>query len=322
MHNTLLPSSGRCYHEEDKKLLENFYVISVISNPVRYTSRYELYFKFEKHMKESGVKLLTVELQQGDRAFQVTDASNPMHLQLRTFDEIWHKENMINLGIARLPRDWEYCAWVDSDVEFTRRDWALETVQKLQHNYFVQMFQNAIDLGPSGETLAVHNGFVWSYLQGKPAGKDYHGLGHPGYAWAARREAIDFVGTLLDISILGSGDRNMALGMIGQAKASFHSDVTSEYARHIFRWQDRCTKHIKKDIGYVAGSLLHGFHGRKKDRGYQDRWQVLIKNGYDPEIDLQRDWQGLYQLTDRSSKLRDDIRKYFVSRLEDSTDLV
>ena len=97
----------KSYHtDNDAMLLQDFYVISVISNPARYTSRYDLYEKFEKKMLESGVKLLTVELQLGQRAFQVTDASNPFHLQLRSDDELWHKENMINLGIAKLPHDW------------------------------------------------------------------------------------------------------------------------------------------------------------------------------------------------------------------------
>lgn len=309
------------YHENDRCLLDKFYVVAVISNPVRYTSRYALYEKFREHMKASGVKMLTVELQLGDRCFQITEKDNPMHLQLRTWDEIWHKENMINLGIARLPVDWEYVAWVDADVTFTNPNWPLDTVQALQHNYFVQMFQNAIDLGPNGETIQLHNGFVWSYLNGRPCGKDYMGLGHPGFAWAARREAIDYVGQLLDMGILGAGDRHMALSMIGRAESSFSKHVTSEYARHVLRWQDRCEKYIKRDIGYTPGTILHNWHGRKKDRGYQDRWQILIKNQYDPELDLLRDWQGLYKLSDRSIKLRDDIRRYMRSRKEDSIDL-
>ncbi len=308
------------YHENDRCLLDKFYVVAVISNPVRYTSRYALYEKFRKHMEDSGVKLLTVELQLGDRCFQITDKNNPMHLQLRTWDEIWHKENMINLGIARLPVDWEYVAWVDADITFTNPNWPLETVQQLQHNYFVQMFQNAIDLGPTGETMQVHDGFIWGYQNGEPSGIRYHGTGHPGFAWAARREAIDFVGQLLDMAILGAGDRHMSLALIGKAESSFSSELTSEYARHVMRWQDRCEKYIKRDVGFVKGTILHSFHGKKKDRGYQDRWKILIKNQYDPELDLMRDWQGLYKLTDRSIKLRDEIRAYFRSRNEDSID--
>ena len=62
----------------------------------------------------------------------------------------WHKENLVNLGIARLPRDSRYVAWVDADLTFARHDWVQETIQQLQHYPIVQMFAEAHDLGPDG----------------------------------------------------------------------------------------------------------------------------------------------------------------------------
>lgn len=310
-------------------MLKKLWVVAVVSNPVRFSSRYNLYLKFMDGMKRAGVNVLTVELQLGDRAFQLTEAGNPHHVQLRCWDELWHKENMINIGISRLPHDWEYVCWIDADVHFANPNWAFETVQQLQHYQIVQMFQNAVDLGPSGEVLQTHNGFMWSYLQGKPFGKGYSHW-HPGYAWAARREAIDAVGGLLDIAILGAGDHHMALAMIGRAKSldynksqqEFHKmGADSEYVNAIFRWQDRCERFIGRDVGFVPGTILHDWHGRKRDRKYLERWQILIQNKYDPRTDLKRDWQLLYQLTGENIKLRDDIRRYMRSRNEDSIDL-
>ena len=46
-----------------------------------------------------------------------------------------------------------------------------------------------------------------------------------------------------------------------------------------------------------------------------------MDNKYDPVADLKRDWQGLLSLDRRRTKLRDDIRKYFRARNEDSIDL-
>src|SRR5208282_5642845 len=96
-------------------ITDPLYVVAVISNPIRYLTRYELYHRFEKHMQDSGVILYTVEMAYGDRAFAVTDANNPRHLQLRSNHELWHKENLINLGVARLPATWKYLAWIDAD---------------------------------------------------------------------------------------------------------------------------------------------------------------------------------------------------------------
>lgn len=170
------------------------YVVAVISNPVRFASRYHLYRRFAEHMQASGADLLTVEVAFGDRPHAVTEAGNPMHVQLRTRDELWHKENMINLGIARLPADWQYVAWIDADLEFVRRDWVAETIEQLQHYRVVQMFQSAIDLGPDNQVLKTHRGFVWCWSDGLPHSTGYQDW-HPGYAWGrAEMRSTTWVG--------------------------------------------------------------------------------------------------------------------------------
>lgn len=313
---------------------ELLHVVAVISNPIRFQSRYRLYRQFEKHMKDSGVNLVTVEVQQGDRPFEVTEACNPNHLQMRTFDELWIKENMINLGIARLPSNWEYVAWVDADVMFTRPDWAAETVHQLQHYMVVQMFESCVDLGPSEEPLQIHKSFMSEYIKNgcrHPVGPGHYGsyspvknFWHPGFAWAARREAIDAIGGVIDFAILGSGDHHMATALIGCVQRSVPHWIGEKYQNELLIWQERCEQYIKRDVGFVSGTIMHKWHGKKKDRKYVARWQILKDHNYDPDDDLKRDWQGLLQLevlTPRQRKLRDDIRAYFRNRSEDSIDL-
>lgn len=196
------------------------------------------------------------------------------------------------------------------------------------------MFGDAIDLGPKGEPLTQHRGFVKGYFDegfrspnkfrrksdGTPLG--YGGsFAHTGYAWAARREALDAVGGLIDWAILGSGDHNMAMGLIGEIQKTFPHDMSPRYALKMQRWQERALLHLKKDIGFVNGTLVHFWHGKKKDRKYVDRWKILIDNAFDPDVDLKRDSAGIYCLTDNNVRLRDEIRAYFRARAEDSTDV-
>jgi hypothetical protein len=89
----------------------------------------------------------------------------------------------------------------------------------------------------------------------------------------------------------------------------------------LLTWQDRANTHIRQNIGYMPGTIYHHWHGRKKDRRYVERWQILLKHGYDPDQDLQRDWQGLYRLSDKGLRMRADLREYFHIRNEDSTEL-
>lgn len=314
IHNNVIHS--RSLSDKPAKL----YVVTSISNPARYSSRYNLYRRFEKMVKDGGGELYTVESAFGNRHFQITEKETPYNIQVRTRSELWHKENLLNIGMNNLPDDWEYVAWIDADVAFARPDWVSETLHQLQHYDFVQMFSKAQDLLPNHDPMQQHYGFVYSYINNRVAKSGYSNW-HPGFAWAARRSAIDKVGGLIDFAVLGAADRHMAFGLIGKMDETVPEPLLNgAYGKHLRIWQDRAEKYILRNIGYVDGLLLHYWHGKKKDRRYQDRWKILLNNNYDPELDLKRDSQGVWQLTDRNIELRDDIRKYFRSRNEDSID--
>lgn len=296
------------------------YVVTAISNPWRYRSRYELYEKFAKSVADAGAILFTIEIAFGARPFEITDPSNPRHIQLRTDSEIWHKENLMNLGVERLPQNWEYVAFIDADILFARQDWVTETLNLLQHYDVIQMFSVALDLDPKEEPFQKHVGFVYSYRHGLSADRKNYTQMHPGFAWAMRRTAFNDLGGLIDIAVLGSADRHMAMGYIGQIERSFNKKLHKNYKRALLLWQERAEKYIRRNIGFMPGAILHYWHGKKRNRFYNSRWNILIDNQFDPEMDLKEDWQGLWQLTDRNIKLRDDIRNYFASRAEDSID--
>lgn len=296
------------------------YVVTSVFNPVRYRSRWRLYKDFEAYVEQSGAILYTAEVAYGAREFAVTEAHNPRHLQLRTTSELWLKENALNLAIARLPADWKYVAWVDADVTFARPDWANETLQQLQHYDVVQMWSEAVDLSPQHEILHRHKGFVAAYQRGQLDLRDkpYEGF-HPGYAWAYRRSALDQLGGLLDTAILGAADRHMATALLSNVSRSYPPGLSRGYVQELRQWQRRAAA-LRKNIGHVPGALFHAFHGAKVNRQYLSRWQILKDHAYNPDTDLKRDWQGVYQLeteTPRQIRLRDDIRAYFRRRDED-----
>lgn len=107
--------------------LSHFWVICVLSNPVRYKRRYELYHPFAEMCETAGVNLITVEQAFGQRPFMVTKPHNRRHLQLRGHDELWLKERMVNLGIhhamAIAPGQVDKVAWIDADsaIKFRKR---------------------------------------------------------------------------------------------------------------------------------------------------------------------------------------------------------
>jgi hypothetical protein len=327
---------------------DRLHVLTAISNPQRFRSRYDLFWAFEKRVREAGAILHVAEVAFGARPFEVTEPDNLHHLQLRTNFEIWHKENALNLLISNTLRqhpDAKYFAWVDADVQFARPDWAQETLHQLQHYHVVQMWSMCQDLSPSHEVIAYDEGgeqlpgMVYQHIQSGMYGKyapidpnDPYGLakavrkdrrlhpGHSGYAWAATRHALDTLGGLIDWSVCGANDHHMARGLLGNILDSVNAGSSPAFKQSLRLWGERAEQ-LKPRIGYVPGLITHFWHGPKQNRQYLTRWRILNESQFDPALDIKRDAQGLYQLTGRNNKLTADLMAYFRQRNEDSIDL-
>lgn len=152
--------------------LSKFWVILVLSNPQRHKRRYELYWDTVKMCHDAGVRTITVEEAFGNRQFMVTEANNPYHLQVQSVEELWKKENYINLGIKHAcriaPGEVREVAWVDADCRPSRpyKDWFAETWHQLQHYEFVQMWEHLIDLDANYNPIgAPQPGFMANYIK-------------------------------------------------------------------------------------------------------------------------------------------------------------
>lgn len=307
--------------------LSKVHVLTSYFNPVRYKSRKRNHLRFLRYWKRAGIEPWVVEVQLGIRPFEVTEAGNPKHLQLRSLNEIWHKESALNLLVQRLPRNWEIVVCSDNDVVSLQKGkkWLTDIVHAHQSYEIVQPFQSALDLGPFGQTLHKHDGFIYSYLSGKPFSRAYGGW-HPGYGVSFTKKAWNAVGGLPDFAVVGAGDDHLMKCLIGRGKDSIPTGLHQNYRLMVLDWEKQAQE-TKMDLGYVPHTIKHYFGGPKIARKYWSRWDILKKldNGdgaFDPIGDLKRDWQGLWQLNDSSIKRRDLIRGYLRSRREDSIDVI
>jgi hypothetical protein len=293
------------------------HVVVPYSNPLRWNSRLNLFQQFAKHMQESGVCLHVVECAYGNRPFVLRDECEYHHIGVRARDMVWNKENLLNIGIARLPEDWRYMAWIDADVFFRSPTWAQDTVHLLQQFAVIQPWSDCYDLGPEGEHLHNHKSFCRQFFHGLPVGKGPYEFAHPGYAWACTREALDKLGGFIETGALGAGDKHMALALLGRADESIPEDMTAGYRAPIKAWE-RNAEALKRNIGYLKGTIEHAFHGPKPKRNYLERWKVLAKHKFDPVWDLRRNTWGVYDLAGNKPDLRRDMAKYFMQRFEDA----
>jgi hypothetical protein len=333
------------FHRPDV-IKDKLYVISPIFNPIRYRTRWKHYKNFEKHIIDSGAHLITIEAIFGEREHAITETDHPNHtvIHVRTKHELWLKENLINIAIQRLSTHidphWKYVSYVDADFLFARPDWVGETLQQLQHHPIVQMFSMAAYLNHNYEITNTIISFMRGWKDGVPFKnakgivqdesffhkRDHYGhhchkigwAGQPGGAWAYTREAINLLGGLYEYAILGSADYHMATALFGFAHVSLQEGYSTEFKQSVLDWQERAVRCIKKNVGFVEGTIIHYFHGKMVDRQYGDRWKILVKHKYSPRTDVKKDVHGVLQLEDIKHQLRDDISGYFRRRHEDS----
>jgi hypothetical protein len=339
---------------------EPLYVIVPITNSQRFKARWKHALRAIQHFVDSGAVVYVVEAAFGEREHALDEfaphkvfahcppimdelAPNCRHdavtrgqhryIPLRTRTEIWLKENLINVGVSFLPPDWKYVAWLDADITFLRPNWVGECIHQLQHYDFLQMFSHAFDLDPDYTALPSNyrDGFMCAYVNGRPLPRRgyYYGQGQydvwSGLAWACRRRAWDAVGGLIDFAIHGGGDWHMAFALVGKAMWGLRKDLHPAYIRRVLAWEKLCERHIRRNVGYMTGTVAHSWHGKKADRRYADRHALLSQLQFDPDTDLIYDSQNMLQLVDhgdeRSIELRDNLRRHARERNEDSSDV-
>jgi hypothetical protein len=300
------------------------HVVTCVANPIRWASRISLYRQFEAHMRASGVRLTVVECGYGDRPFALGGAPDVTHVPVRARTLVWTKENLLNLGVARLPQDWKYVAFIDADVFFRRADWASETVQALQQYDVVQPWADCYDLGPRDEHLQLHRSFCRLWHEGRleGAGSGAYEFGHPGYAWAFTRQALEWLGGLVETAALGAGDHHMAGALVSRVDMTIPGGLSAAYARPLYAWQARAAREIAGNISFVPGTIEHRWHGPKARRQYVERWELLRRHAFDPDQDLKRNVWGVLELAGNKPGLRQDIDRYFRSRDEDANSVV
>jgi hypothetical protein len=318
----------KCAIKNNEPIEEKLNVIIVISNPCMYSRRIVLLKEFVKRieMEEEHVNLFIVEMIYSGglndsckpQEFTVTDSTNPNHLQLIAPVPLWHKENMVNMGVKYLlPKDYKAFAWIDADVEFDSPTWAMDTLKILNGcKDIVQLWSHAVFMSRDEMNLELFNSFGYRYVKDnkryKYTEKDYW---HPGFAWAMTRTAYEQLGGLYDKGIVGSGDSIFTHCLMKRIELMQQKKYHADYNKSMDDYQIKASN---LSVGYVPGVIRHHFHGSRTNRKYVERWQILISNQYSPINHLTYDDGGiLIPSTECPPKLLTDIMNYFVERKED-----
>jgi hypothetical protein len=301
------------------RTIRNLAAITAHFNPCGFRRPRENYDRFAAGIAAAGVPLWTVELAYDRDPFSLPAGERMLQVRGdRRRNLLWQKERLLNLLIERLPADIDAIAWIDADVLLLNPQWAAETKAVLGTRCVAQLFAESYDLLPDGRLEPLKNSAGWALAE-RPAGALDFSQSHPGFAWAARADVLRAHG-LYDSMVTGSGDSMMVAGFAAQ-ELPMYWRLNAAWQTHHGQWKRAVAGLTGGSTGYVRGSLLHLWHGRRENRRYNERLTFLTGHEFDPRTDLQLDAGGLWSWTDHALKSKpamvELVRGYFDARRED-----
>ena len=301
---------------------DDLWIVTCYFNPQSYATRLENYHRFKAAFQRSETRFVTVECSFDDQPFVLP---GPNVIRLRATDVMWQKERLLNLAISRLPSECRKVAWLDCDIVFQNPDWLHQTSKLLDDFALVQPFQKAVyaakgEVSYSSDSIAFTESFGSTYSSAptKPLPGNFWRHGHTGFAWAARRDLLRNRG-LYEACIAGDGDHVMAHAAYGDWDSPcIHNCIVGEdHRKHFRQWATEFYHDAQGQISYLAGTILHLWHGEIPHKGaYQDLVK-LETHKFDPTRDIRIGSSGALEWSSSKPELHRSLRNYFASRMED-----
>src|SRR4051812_40308794 len=103
-------------------------IVACFLNPQNSPYRLLAFQKWYRSIRHLNHRVIECTI--GDARPQLPES--PYIRRVRAESLLWHKETLLNLLIADLPKNFEYVFWLDADVLFTNDRWLVDGVEVLQ----------------------------------------------------------------------------------------------------------------------------------------------------------------------------------------------
>lgn len=297
-------------------------------NPLSYRNKLDTLRKAVASARRQGLKMLVVEAILPGNESPLADHEAEVVLRLPAGSTLWQKERLLNIGIKALPVSCDKIIWMDADIVFLDDEWVAATADLLNRYVVVQPFTSAHWLSSSTSRANVSDfrqipdskidQVSYGTAFAECVESSMHSVkGHPGFAWAIRRSALQNCG-LYDRLVLGGADTIIAAAMYGLSCIDMLKAYwTTRQCVHINSWMMSFHGAVRGSVHYHPGKLYHLWHGTIVGRRYEDRHDILRENDFDPIADLRADFNGCFQWSSDKPRLHEDVRRYFEERRED-----
>ena len=238
---------------------------------------------------------------------------------------LWQRERFWNVGLAFVKPCHRMVVWIDADVVFCNEDWVQKAHDRLNLNSLLHLFDTVADVRIEDTGLratGLERASVVGLLRDPATSREFFScsgvsmsLGcSPGFAWAARADAIQRVG-FPDWLILGSGDKALLAAVLGfheeySEALDLNSDLRSRYAS----WAVRVREGFRGAITTVPQAIRHVVQGDYGCRAYRDRYQLLRDHEFSISDQLAVNDGGAWEWRNPGSAYASKVRDYFVRR--------
>lgn len=271
--------------------------------------------RFLNYMEAKGIPVYGVELSLTDD-FVTKNKSNWKHIKVDKDYISFQKEACLNLIEKIVPSNYTKLAWIDADLLFTNENWYRDASRKLDGYKVIQLYEYFIKTDSCGNEVTKKPSVAFLI---KDRGTKYaFEVGHPGGAWAARREFWKY-GGLYPYSITGAGDDvtiraiydDFSLDAVKLAAGGMRMLEFSGFKN----WRDPLVNYVDKSVSFISGNVVHEWHGDIKDRNYKNKHNILLDIDFENSVVMGDD--GLIKIQNVSDEFYDDLFLIFKSRRED-----
>ena len=293
-------SSFKKIKSYNQPISDNIVVCSVFFNAGNFTKTIMNQLYVANILKKSKIPHYSIELVYGDN--EATFPQSETSFCVKASSYMFHKENLINLLVSKLPSKYTKIVCLDGDVIFENEDWINDLSKELDNNDIVVPYHDGCNLDPFYDKII---------FSGKTLINTRFGLNEgnfsSGYAISFKRTFFDELG-LYEYAIFGGGDKMVYGDYLRRPIMvnTFNSTKRDDYLKKL--------KSLNLKYSYLGGIVYHLYHGNNLDRKYLERHALLKTLNIDVEI-IKNEY-GVLEFIE-PQKYNPILLQYFQDRKED-----
>jgi hypothetical protein len=294
-------------------------VISCFFNPSRYLIQSKNCELFRKQFEKAGIDYYIIELCY-DGISDLPSRENIYKIFVDSkFTVMWQKERLLNILIDKISLNYEYICISDCDIIINKiNTWADKVIESFDGYNIVQPYATTSLLKNNNkiDKIKMSKGWAFSHKYKQFLSRSFH----PGHMIAFESNFIQKQ-KLYDYNIIGGGDFSFfsLFSIYDEFKLYVSEDFDKIFSPSLKEWVSKSTR---QKINYVDGSIIHLYHGKRRNRRYKLRNKIIARHNFNPVRDVQIcKKSGVFKWSEDVIENRPDlineIKNYFKTRRED-----